>query len=72
MFIMARFGLSRVLPFCIFVSARSISVLNASEPFVVWNTMDSNCEKVMPGTPIDLPDTPPNAFVDGRGMQAAQ
>ena len=33
--------------------------------FVVWNTLNSSCEKRF--GPIDLPDTPTRAFLDDRG-----
>jgi hypothetical protein len=55
----------------------AITVSNTSKPFVVWNTQDSMCEKHVPNAPaapwnhgpaVDLPDTPPNAFVDAAGI----
>jgi hypothetical protein len=37
-------------------------VIPTGEPFVMWNTLNSSCEKK--SGPIDLPDTPARAFVD--------
>lgn len=36
-----------------------------NEPFVIWNTLSSSCEKQF--GPIDLPDTPARAFLDETG-----
>jgi len=36
-----------------------------TQPFTLWNTTTSHCEKEF--GPIDLPDTPARAFVDGDG-----
>eukprot|EP00038_Savillea_parva_P029878 m.74087 g.74087 ORF g.74087 m.74087 type:complete len:431 (-) comp8885_c0_seq2:79-1371(-) len=44
----------------------SVSVHNVSNVFVVWDTRNTACEK--DGSPIDLPDTPPNAFVTGKDL----
>jgi hypothetical protein len=47
---------------CTLISARASHVLLNGEPFVIWNTLNSSCEKKC--GPIDLPDTPARAFVD--------
>lgn len=42
--------------------AAAFNVTVDSDPFVIWNTLNSSCEKQY--GPIDLPDTPARAFVD--------
>ena len=44
---------------------RAPSAAAASQPFVLWNTSVSNCQR--DGSPIDLPDTPARAFVGAGG-----
>lgn len=52
-------------------AAAGVTVTNTSNPFIVWNTLPpNNCTQLPPGPndKLDVPDTPPNAFVDSKGL----
>jgi hypothetical protein len=62
-----RFSSPRALLFCMLAGlTRSMKGMIVSQPFTLWNTSDSHCER--DGSPIDLPDTPARAFV-GAGSR---
>ena len=62
---MMRPSLLTLLQLCPVLLSRAATVEITSQPFTLWDTLSSHCEK--DGSPIDLPDTPARAFLDSAG-----